>query len=174
MRKHLLLVIYAISTFAFSNNAFAFSCTVDGGAEIGSGNTNVTVNLEPTVNPGQNLVIDLSQHIYCKNSYGGGIDTDHINLKEGSGFGPALSKFSGTAYWNGSTYRFPLTSSTNVLDVDEKTPRPLPLRLYITPIGAAGGTIIKAGDVVAYIHMYKIAELNGGDPVVVNKNWPQL
>lgn len=164
MRKHLLVVIYAISLITLSNNAFAFACTVDGGVEIGNGNTNVIVNLEPTINPGQNLVIDLSQHIYCYNSYGGGIDTDHINLKEGSRFGPALNNFSGTVYWNGSIYPFPLTSSTNVLDVGEKTPLPLPLRLYITPIGAAGGTVINAGDIVAYIHMYKIAELNGGDP----------
>ncbi len=41
---------------------------------------------------------------------------------------------------------------------------PLPLKLYITPVGAAGGVVIKAGEVIARIHMYKIATLGSGNP----------
>ncbi|HFO4680560.1 TPA: fimbrial protein [Escherichia coli] len=44
------------------------------------------------------------------------------------------------------------------------TPMPLPLKLYITPVGAAGGVVIKAGEVIARIHMYKIATLGSGNP----------
>lgn len=62
------------------------------------------------------------------------------------------------------TYPFPLTTNTNVLDIGDKTPMPLPLKLYITPVGAAGGVVIKAGEVIARIHMYKIATLGSGNP----------
>ncbi|ENW9164739.1 fimbrial protein, partial [Shigella flexneri] len=51
-----------------------------------------------------------------------------------------------------------------VLDIGDKTPMPLPLKLYITPVGAAGGVVIKAGEVIARIHMYKIATLGSGNP----------
>ncbi|HHK9244086.1 TPA: fimbrial protein [Escherichia coli] len=67
-------------------------------------------------------------------------------------------------YWNNVTYPFPLTTNTNVLDIGDKTPMPLPLKLYITPVGAAGGVVIKAGEVIARIHMYKIATLGSGNP----------
>lgn len=40
----------------------------------------------------------------------------------------------------------------------------LPLKLYITPVGAAGGVVIKSGEVIARIHMYKIATLGSGNP----------
>lgn len=62
------------------------------------------------------------------------------------------------------TYPFPLTTNTNVLDIGDKTPMPLPLKLYNTPVGAAGGVVIKAGEVIARIHMYKIATLGSGNP----------
>ncbi len=48
--------------------------------------------------------------------------------------------------------------------IGDKTPMPLPLKLYITPVGAAGGVVIKAGEVIARIHMYKIATLGSGNP----------
>ncbi|EET5990888.1 NAD(P)H-binding protein [Escherichia coli] len=65
---------------------------------------------------------------------------------------------------SGHIYTFPLTTNTNVLDIGDKTPMPLPLKLYITPVGAAGGVVIKAGEVIARIHMYKIATLGSGNP----------
>ncbi|WP_369293143.1 fimbrial protein, partial [Pseudomonas aeruginosa] len=33
-----------------------------GGSSIGAGTTSVYVNLDPVILPGQNLVVDLSQH----------------------------------------------------------------------------------------------------------------
>ncbi|MCZ6324131.1 fimbrial protein, partial [Escherichia coli] len=48
------------------------------------------------------------------------------------------------------------TRYTNVLDIGDNTPMQLPLKHYITPVGAAGGDVIKAGEVIARIHMYKI------------------
>ncbi|GEE94290.1 fimbrial-like adhesin protein [Escherichia coli O145:H28] len=120
--------------------------------------------LDNKIQPGQNLVVDLSQHISCWNDYGGWYDTDHINLVQGSAFAGSLQSYKGSLYWNSVTYPFPLTTNTNVLDIGDKTPMPLPLKLYITPVGAAGGVVIKAGEVIARIHMYKIATLGSGNP----------
>ena len=134
-----------------------------------SGWHNITLSLtdcpvETRIQPGQNLVVDLSQHISCWNDYGGWYDTDHINLVQGSAFAGSLQSYKGSLYWNNVTYPFPLTTNTNVLDIGDKTPMPLPLKLYITPVGAAGGVVIKAGEAIARIHMYKIATLGSGNP----------
>ncbi len=157
-------VLFGIYLLLMAGKVFTFSCNVDGGSSIGAGTTSVYVNLDPVIQPGQNLVVDLSQHISCWNDYGGWYDTDHINLVQGSAFAGSLQSYKGSLYWNNVTYPFPLTTNTNVLDVGDKTPMPLPLKLYITPVGAAGGVVIKAGEVIARIHMYKIATLGSGNP----------
>ena len=161
LRSRLTFGIYLL---LMAGKVFAFSCNVDGGSSIGAGTTSVYVNLDPVIQPGQNLVVDLSQHISCWNDYGGWYDTDHINLVQGSAFAGSLQSYKGSLYWNNVTYPFPLTTNTNVLDIGDKTPMPLPLKLYITPVGAAGGVVIKAGEVIARIHMYKIATLGSGNP----------
>ena len=161
LRSRLTFGIYLL---LMAGKVFAFSCNVDGGSSIGAGTTSVYVNLDPVIQPGQNLVVDLSQHISCWNDYGGWYDTDHINLVQGSAFAGTLQSYKGSLYWNNVTYPFPLTTNTNVLDIGDKTPMPLPLKLYITPVGAAGGVVIKAGEVIARIHMYKIATLGSGNP----------
>lgn len=72
-------VLFGIYLLLIAGKVFAFSCNVDGGSSIGAGTTSVYVNLDPVIQPGQNLVVDLSQHISCWNDYGGWYDTDHIN-----------------------------------------------------------------------------------------------
>ncbi|WP_327054228.1 fimbrial protein [Escherichia coli] len=134
-------VLFGIYLLLMAGKVFAFSCNVDGGSSIGAGTTSVYVNLDPVIQPGQNLVVDLSQHISCWNDYGGWYDTDHINLVQGSAFAGSLQSYKGSLYWNNVTYPFPLTTNTNVLDIGDKTPMPLPLKLYITPVGAAGGRV---------------------------------
>lgn len=160
----LLSICFAISLIP---QAQAFSCYVDGSSKaIGAGNTDVYVNLTPVIQENENLIIDLSQHIQCRNDYGGWWDVDHINLLSGSKFGDTLSGFSGSLFWHGQTYPFPLTTNTHALDIGDKALMPLPMKLYLTPIGTnpAGGVVIQTGQVVAYIKMYKIADRNGGDP----------
>ncbi len=96
------LLLMAGKVFAFSCNVDggSFSCNVDGGSSIGAGTTSVYVNLDPVIQPGQNLVVDLSQHISCWNDYGGWYDTDHINLVQGSAFAGSLQSYKGSLYWN--------------------------------------------------------------------------
>lgn len=93
-----------------------------------------------------------------------GKDKNSNCMVQGSAFAGSLQSYKGSLYWNNVTYPFPLTTNTNVLDIGDKTPMPLPLKLYITPVGAAGGVVIKAGEVIARIHMYKIATLGSGNP----------
>ncbi len=94
----------------------------------------------------------------------GCLEIQGASLVQGSAFAGSLQSYKGSLYWNNVTYPFPLTTNTNVLDIGDKTPMPLPLKLYITPVGAAGGVVIKAGEVIARIHMYKIATLGSGNP----------
>ncbi|CAD7366476.1 fimbrial adhesin [Escherichia coli] len=56
-------VLFGIYLLLMAGKVFAFSCNVDGGSSIGAGTTSVYVNLDPVIQPGQNLVVDLSQHI---------------------------------------------------------------------------------------------------------------
>lgn len=84
-------VLFGIYLLLMAGKVFAFSCNVDGGSSIGAGTTSVYVNLDPVIQPGQNLVVDLSQHISCWNDYGGWYDTDHINLVQGSAFAGSYS-----------------------------------------------------------------------------------
>ncbi len=71
--------------------------------------------------------ISISQQL---GNYGGWYDTDHINLVQGSAFAGSLQSYKGSLYWNNVTYPFPLTTNTNVLDIGDKTPMPLPV---VTP-----------------------------------------
>lgn len=151
----------ADSVIKISGRVLDYGCTVS------SDSLNFTVDLQknsarqfPTTGSTSPAVPFQS----CWNDYGGWYDTDHINLVQGSAFAGSLQSYKGSLYWNNVTYPFPLTTNTNVLDIGDKTPMPLPLKLYITPVGAAGGVVIKAGEVIARIHMYKIATLGSGNP----------
>ena len=92
-------LLFGIYLLLMAGKVFAFSCNVDGGSSIGAGTTSVYVNLDPVIQPGQNLVVDLSQHISCWNDYGGWYDTDHINLVQGSAFAGSLQSYKGSLYW---------------------------------------------------------------------------
>ncbi|OAT36723.1 fimbrial protein [Proteus myxofaciens] len=149
----------------FSTKALAFGCKVDGGQEIGSGNHNIYVTLGPDVQIGRNLIVDLSQHLSCYNSYDNYSDIDHVNLEPGTRLTGPLNRFTGSIYWNGSTYPLPLNTTTSVLHIAEPYPQPMPMKLYLTPLNsAANGVLVQAGSAIAQIKMYKIADLNGGDP----------
>lgn len=50
-------VLFGIYLLLMAGKVFAFSCNVDGGSSIGAGTTSVYVNLDPVIQPGQNLVM---------------------------------------------------------------------------------------------------------------------
>ncbi|EMB6103006.1 fimbrial protein, partial [Proteus mirabilis] len=98
-KKTMRFLLY-LSFGLFSNSVLSFTCKVAStGQIVGDGAANIRVNLTPRVEVNQNLVVDLSQQILCKNdSYGGPrdpIDVDHVNLVSGTTFGGALNNFDG-------------------------------------------------------------------------------
>lgn len=102
---------------AYSSGVTAFTCKVSAtGQTITSGTANVYVNLTPSIGVGQNLIVDLSSQIQCKNdSTPPNIDTDYVKLTDGSAYGGVLDNFNGTVYWNGKTYPMPLNTNTKML-----------------------------------------------------------
>jgi minor fimbrial subunit len=99
----------------WSLDAAAFSCQVpDTGQTMDSGSANIYVNLAPSIGVGQNLVVDLSSSIFCRNDDGSEQQLiDYINLTNGTAFGGALAAFTGSIYWNTNSYPLPLNSSSS-------------------------------------------------------------
>ncbi|GFM11849.1 fimbrial protein [Enterobacter sp. M4-VN] len=151
----LLRFLSLFTTLIWSVNAFSFSCITAGGANIpiGGGAANVYVNLSPVVLPGQNLVVDLSTQISCRNNSVGGFITDFLSIKEGSAFGGVLSSFSGILTYEGVSYPFPLTTQTHVISFNSETFVPWPTVLYLTPISSAGGVAVTAGSLIAVLNL---------------------
>ncbi|MBG6016301.1 fimbrial protein [Proteus mirabilis] len=167
--KKTMSFLLCLSFGLFSNPVLSFTCKVAStGQIVGDGAANIYVNLKPRVEVNQNLIVDLSQQIYCKNDSGGGpgdpIDVDHINLVRGTTFGGALNNFDGSLLWYNNYYPIPLYSDTKVIDIRDRNFIPLNFRLYLRSIGAAGGKQINSGDLIAKIEMYKIADWGGGHP----------
>ncbi|WP_407927865.1 fimbrial protein [Izhakiella capsodis] len=140
---------------AYSSGADAFACRTAAGAEIpiGGGSADVYVTLAPSVGVGQNLVVDLSTQISCRNDYP---DTyiDYVSLMSGSAYGGALENFKGSIAYSDRTYPFPTTSETIKLTYRSRTLTPWPTKLYLTALGNAGsGVAIQGGSLIAKLNM---------------------
>ena len=116
----------------------------------------------PSIGVGQNLVVDLSSSIICRNDDFSNQLIDYINLTNGTAFGGALAAFTGSIYWNTNSYPLPLNSSSSIYIVTDNNYRGLPLRMYLTATGAAGGVVINAGELIARLNMHKVA--SDGNP----------
>lgn len=173
--KGLLRFLLLLNLSVISNSVFSFSCMVTStGQYVGGGSANIHVNLTPRVEINQNLIVDLSGQIMCKNDSGGNdgdpADVDHVNLVSGTTLGGALNNFDGSLTWYDRTYPIPLYSDTHTIDIEHRAYSPLKLKLYLRSIGAAGGKQINAGDLFARIEMYKIADYGSGFPTYFTWN----
>ncbi|KUQ13837.1 fimbrial protein [Klebsiella aerogenes] len=161
--KKIIALFTALLLMGWSLDVAAFTCKVaDTGQTIASGAANVYVNLTPSIGVGQNLVVDLSSSIVCKNDSSGGSIIDYINLTSGSAFGGALEAFTGSIYWAGNTYPLPMNSNSSIYIIAHTDYRGLPLRMYLTATGAAGGVVINSGELIARLNMHKVA--SDGNP----------
>nr|WP_282556900.1 MULTISPECIES: fimbrial protein [Providencia] len=161
-----LLSINLFIYFAGISSAYAFTCYDSTGNVLnsasGTATANVYVNLQPSVQAGQNLVVDLSQSIYCKND-SPAIRKDLVSMIRGSAYGGVLSKFTGSLRYYGSSYSFPLTSPTHQQNFSSGSYVPWNTQLYLTPISAAGGVVINRGTLFASLVMYQIgSDIPGG------------
>ncbi|MGM1330663.1 fimbrial protein, partial [Klebsiella michiganensis] len=163
--KKVIVLFTSLLLMGWSLDAAAFSCQApDTGQKMDSGSANIYVNLAPSIGVGQNLVVDLSSSIICRNDDGSESNQliDYINLTNGTAFGGTLAAFTGSIYWNTNSYPLPLNSSTSVYIVTDNNYLGLPLRMYLTSTGAAGGVVINAGELIARLNMHKVA--SNGNP----------
>lgn len=170
-KKEVAALVASVCLMAYSSGANAFTCKVNAtGQIVKSGSANVYVNLTPSIGVGQNLVVDLSSQIYCKNdTFAPRIDTDYVKLTGGSAYGGALDSFDGTVYWNGKTYPMPLNTNTDNVVIEQPFFEGVPFKLHLTALGVAGGKAVKSGELIAVMRMYKIATFDGGYPT--NFTW---
>ncbi|HAV9615270.1 TPA: fimbrial protein [Escherichia coli] len=162
--KNVIALLTTLLLAGWSFNAWSFSCKTASGTTIpiGGGSANVYVDLAPAVNVGQNLVVDLSTQIFCRNYYRYRI-TDYVTLQRGSAYGGVLSSFSGTVKYNGTSYPFPTTTETSRIIYNSKTDKPWPMVLYLTPISTAGGVTISAGSLIAVMILHHTNNKNSDD-----------
>lgn len=139
--------------------AYAFACTDATGHVINSqaggyGVFSVYVNLQPTLSEGQNLVVDLADSIRCQNELPEEY-IDWVSLRAGSAFGGALKNFTGTVQYHQNSYPFPTVAPTPDISNRASVFASWPVRLYLTPVSAAGGVVILQGEKIAQLNMFK-------------------
>lgn len=134
--------------------ANAFDCiTTTTAIGQGGGSADVYVKITPEIQSNQNLVVDLSSQISCKNRKPERY-VDIISLKDGSSYQGALMNFRGTINFNGVNYPFPLMSETsNTVEYTSTNYTPFPTVLYLSPNKDASGVVIKANSHIATVNM---------------------
>nr|WP_314266679.1 fimbrial protein [uncultured Moellerella sp.] len=154
--------LFSVSLFVYlagASSVYAFTCRDATGNTLnstsGTATANVYVNLIPNVQSGQNLVVDLSQSVFCRND-SPTIRRDLVSMIRGSAYGGVLSKFTGSLRYYGTSYPFPLTSPTHQQNFSSGTYVPWNTQLYLTPISAAGGVVINRGTLFASLVMYQV------------------
>ncbi|OLF53075.1 fimbrial protein [Pseudomonas chlororaphis] len=138
----------------WSSSGWAFTCQALGKAISGSGTLSVYVNLQPAISPGQNLVVDLSQSIQCKNDMPS-VYKDPIRVGSGSAYEGVLASFSGTLSYHGANQPFPLRSPTSWVNTPWGTFQGWRTVLYLTPVSSASGVVIQAGQLFASLSLQK-------------------
>lgn len=156
-------ILLSLLLALWSSAAFSFTCTTSNGTFVPrtGGSADIHVPLTPQVGDGQNLIVDLSSYITCKNESELFYWTDLISLISGTSFGGALTNFSGTIAFNGNPYPIPYTSKSSPLQLKSLKSIQIPIRLSLTPLpttatrntGPAGGVAITAGSLIASIMM---------------------
>lgn len=166
------LAIYLVNI----SSSYSFTCRDAMGTTLNSASgpvaANVYVNLQPSVEVGQNLVVDLAQSISCRNDVPMS-RRDLVSMISGSTYGGALTNFSGSLKYYGASYNFPLMSPTHQQDFPNGTYVPWNTQLYLTPISTAGGVGISKGSHFATLVMYQVgSDLgSGGNVHAVRFTW---
>ncbi|WP_082061126.1 fimbrial protein [Pseudomonas sp. MRSN 12121] len=146
--------IMMLAIAGWSSSGWAFTCQALGKTISGSGTLSVYVNLQPAISPGQNLVVDLSQSIQCKNDRPS-VYRDPIRVGSGSAYEGVLASFSGTLSYHGVNQPFPLRSPTSWVDTPWGTFQGWRTVLYLTPVSSASGVVIQTGQLFASLALQK-------------------
>ncbi|MFV1476000.1 fimbrial protein [Serratia marcescens] len=160
--KKVIALFTTLLLMGWSCNAWSFTCKTATGKliPVGGGTANVYISMSPTINIGQNLVVDLASQISCRNSDPSKFTTDYVTLQLGSAYGGVLSSFSGTVKYNGTSYPFPTTTETSRMIYLDTNYQPWPVALYLTPLSTAGGVAIPAGSLIAVLILHQTNNVN--------------
>ncbi len=132
----------------------AFTCQANGTSISTSGSVNVYVNLQPSLQTNQNLVVNLGDSIKCKNDLPA-YYKDPIRIGASSVYNGVLNNFTGSIGYYGTTYPFPTTSATAWVQHTWGSYQPWQAILYLTATGAAGGVVIQQGTLFATLRLEK-------------------
>lgn len=154
MKRNRLISLSLFLLFGVSKGAYAFYCT-SLGQTINGGTTDVYVNLNPSVQVGQNLIVRLGDSIQCKNQdppqY-----LDPIRIIQGQYTGP-LDSLAGSIRYYDSPYNFPIGTPTKTVNHTWGYPRPWNTILYLKVIGSgASGIAVNSGQRLATLTMEKV------------------
>ncbi|HAT3516290.1 fimbrial protein [Serratia marcescens] len=157
-KKEVAALVASVCLMAYSSGANAFICKDPTGKQFsslsGGGTLTVSANLTPRLESGQNLVVDLSASLRCRNTDPRNYN-DWISITSGSSFGGVLSNFNGTMDYYGSSYTFPTLGNTKEVVINSSAFVGLNIRLLLKPIGAASGVVINKGEPIAILNLYK-------------------
>jgi len=165
MKNNYLSLLLLTLVFA-SIKSYAFTCQALGKSINSSGTVSVFVDLEPSIQAGSNLVVDLGKSIQCKNDLPS-VYKDPVRVASGSTFLNDLSTYKGSLTYFGSRYNFPMSSSTKLVNHTWDTYRPWETVLYLSPLSAAGGIFIQKGTLFAQLVLEKVDSLNNQVQVIV-------
>jgi len=156
MKMKISAVLVLLLTLGLSTSANAFLCYANGVISVpdSSNVSNIYVNLDPSVQVGGNLVVNLGENISCMN-----LDPtrflDPVAITSGQYTGP-LNNLTGSISYYGTPYNFPINSATKTVNHTWGTPEPWNTMLYLKVIGAnAAGIAVNAGQMLAVIRMTK-------------------
>ncbi|ENU8170319.1 fimbrial chaperone protein [Salmonella enterica subsp. enterica] len=156
--KKVILMVSICVFFAYPFGAAAFTCKDATGKEIknpANAVNDIYVNLNPTLQPGKVLVADVASSISCKSDMPG-IRNNYVSITAGSTFSGVLNKLSGSLEYYGVNHPLPVQTQTNNHNFTNGSYNPLKARVLLTPITAAGGILINAGDKIATLIMSQI------------------
>jgi len=165
-KKEVAALVASVCLMAYSSGANAFACKDSSGNVISDGHkqSTVYVNVDPKIEPGKVLVLDLSRNLSCYN-FNPSVFNDYIRIVSGTGYSGDLSAFSGSLNFYGTTYPLPLYGETKEHNIKASDYIPLDVFTYLTPIRSRTGVVIKTGDTLATLKLYKRATyVNDGKP----------
>ena len=168
IKKSVAIPMLCAVLLACSFGANAFTCMAQGKTLSGSGTVSVFVTLQPTIQPNENLVVNLGDSIQCKND-APSVYLDPVRVGTASSYGGALENFTGSLSYFGKSYPFPIPANgaTSYVNHTWGTYQPWNAILYLSPTGAAGGVAISQNSLFASLKLEKIDSLNGNVQTII-------
>ena len=154
--------IMLLALLMLSSGAHAYSCDSSGGT-LGwaGGDANVPITVDHNLNPGKNIIIDLSKQVVCKNDSTNVNWIDYMSLAA-NGLEMSPQFFSGlntgvTIMTTGRDYLSPVPEIQNILTLNAQNSAWIPVQIYFELSSLSRGIHINQGD---YLGRVKFTQSN--------------